>query len=180
MSHEVATSLIGLAALAVRYYAALLLAGAAVGKLRRPADTLRAVSAYRVLPDAFVSPAALALPLVELAAALGLVLMPHPAAAWGAALLFAVFAAAVGVNLARGRRALDCGCGFGHRKIGPDLALHNVVLALLLLAGAHQSLPLAPLTILLALLPAAALLALVLGLATLNAIETPAKRLKAR
>lgn len=180
MMGEFAWSAIDLALLGVRFYAAFLLVGAAIGKLRDPADAARAVSAYRVLPAALEGPGAAALPLVELAAGLAIAMVPHPASALFAAALFAMFAAAVGVNLARGRRSIECGCGFGARKIGPAIPVHNLVLAVLLLAGAGRAAAISPLAILFALIWAGAMLALLLSLDTLNSIETPAKRQKAR
>jgi len=51
--------------------------------------------------------------------------------------LLAIYAAAIAVNLRRGRRELDCGCmGFGRRRsISPGMVWRNVVLALALLAA---------------------------------------------
>lgn len=57
--------------------------------------------------------------------------MMEPVAA-ALALLLAVFAGAIAINLLRGRE-IDCGCfGFGvRRRIGWDAVVRNVVLALL-------------------------------------------------
>ena len=46
-------------------------------------------------------------------------------------------AAAIGVNLARGRRHIDCGCAGPHarRPIGPGLVVRNTVLAAVALAA---------------------------------------------
>lgn len=180
MTHEIAWATIDLAVLGLRFYAAFLLVGAAIGKLRNPADAGRAISAYQLLPAALERPGAAALPLVEIVAGLAVALVPHPASAAFAAALFATFAAAVGVNLARGRRSLECGCGFGARKIGPVLVIHNLILAVLLLAGAGEAAAMTPLAVLFALIWAGAMLALLLSLDTLNSIETPARRQKAR
>lgn len=180
MSDEIAWAVVNLFVAGIRLYAALLLVGAAIGKLRHPEDSARAVSAYRVLPPGLVGPLAAALPFVELAAGLGAALVPHPACAGIAAGLFAMFAAAIGVNLLRGRRSLECGCGFGARRIGPALLVHNLVLAALLLASAGQRMAMMPLSILFGLIWAGAMLALLLSLDTLNSIETPTGGHKAR
>lgn len=66
---------------------------------------------YRLLPEAAVKPVAYGLPGVELMVGLGLLVAPvRPFAAMAAVALLAVFTAAIGINLARGRREIDCGC----------------------------------------------------------------------
>jgi hypothetical protein len=50
----------------------------------------------------------------------------------GAALLL-VYAGAIGVNLLRGRRDIDCGCTLQHRPIGGWMIFRNGLLAALLL-----------------------------------------------
>ena len=77
--------------------------------LRQFAATL---GAYGLLPAMLVRPAALALPLVEFTLAAGLWLPSvRPVAAWAGAVLLGVYTLAIGINLARGRRSIDCGCG---------------------------------------------------------------------
>lgn len=93
---------------------------AAVVKLR-DRDRLEGVLAgYRLLPAWLVGPAARGLPAVELAIAAGLVAAtPRGPAAVASAVLLLVYAAAVAINLRRGRRAIDCGCGGRPRPIHP-------------------------------------------------------------
>lgn len=91
---------------------------------------------FRILPEIVARPAAWLLPVAELAVAVGLVLpATRASAAAGAVALLAVFCIAIAVNLARGRRAIDCGCFSStlkqHLSIG--LILRNV--ALMGLAG---------------------------------------------
>ncbi|MCY1281082.1 Methylamine utilization protein MauE [compost metagenome] len=105
---------------------AVILASAASHKLRAPARFADQLEDYQLLPRALVKPVSRGLPLVELAIAFAL-LVPasRPLAALLAAALLALYAAAIGLNLWRGRRDIDCGCS------GPDQAqpLRPVLLA---------------------------------------------------
>lgn len=126
-------------AVVLRGALALLFTVAALHKLR-DRDAFRAtLDAYDLLPPALSAPLARALPMLELAAAV-LLVAPRAAAAGAslAALLLALYALAMGVNLLRGRRDLDCGCmGPGARSpVGPELVVRNLVLlAVALVAG---------------------------------------------
>ena len=118
-------------AVVLRGALALLFVVAAVHKLR-DRDAFRAtLDAYALLPSALTAPLARAVPLVELVAAL-LLVVPRAAAVGAsiAVLLLSVYALAMGVNLLRGRRDLDCGCmGPGARSpIGPELLVRNLFL----------------------------------------------------
>lgn len=69
------------------------------------------VHAYRLLPAWLVSPVTWLVPVAEAALALGLLLPgAREAATVGALLLLLLYTAAIAVNLARGRREIDCGC----------------------------------------------------------------------
>jgi hypothetical protein len=98
--------------LAVRYALALLFLGAAAGKLRHLSHFRTTLARYELLPVAAVAPVALAVPVVELALAAGLLLGGSDAALAlrAAAALLAGYTLAIAVNLARGRRNIDCGC----------------------------------------------------------------------
>lgn len=136
---------------AVSWTAALLVAGiflpSAASKLRALDELEGIVADYRLLPEALVRPAARALPAAEILAG-GLVLVP-PLRPLGGALaigLLLLFAAAMAVNLARGRSEIDCGCYIGRQKerIGWGLVARNLVLVLLalpLLAGGGAAAP---------------------------------------
>jgi uncharacterized membrane protein YphA (DoxX/SURF4 family) len=77
--------------------------------LRRFETTL---DAYRLLPGRLAHAVGLVLPLAESAIALGLLLpVTRPSAAWAGAVLLGTYTLAIGINLARGRRSIDCGCG---------------------------------------------------------------------
>ena len=89
---------------------------------------------YRLLPEALVVPVALALPCLEILVAVGLLVPPtRSLAAVAAGLLLLLFAAAMAVNLLRGRRDIDCGCAMGRlrERIGWPLVARNLLLAAL-------------------------------------------------
>ena len=88
-----------------------LLAGA-WQKLRDRELFQAAVENYQLVPESWHRPVATALPLLELAA--GVLLLPAPTRTLGAflaAVLLLVVTSAVAINLLRGRRDIDCGCG---------------------------------------------------------------------
>jgi hypothetical protein len=92
---------------------ALLFASAALHKLRDLTGFTQLLVAYRVLPGARFL--AWLVPLAEGLVAIGLLLpRTRAAAALAGACLLALYAAAIALNLLRGRRELSCGCG------GPD------------------------------------------------------------
>lgn len=103
--------------------AAVVLLGA-VAKLRAPVAFRDALAGYRLLPDALVGPAALAIPLAE---ALGAAALLFPdtrtAAAIGLIALLLAFAVALAANILRGRTDIDCGCtGFAGVRAMPGAA----------------------------------------------------------
>jgi hypothetical protein len=106
-------------------------------KLRHPDDFRRAVADYQILPAALVAPAARLLPPLEVALGamllLGVLIVP---ASVLAAVVLVGFAAAILVNVERGRR-IGCGCGFGRRvTVSRRLAARNGALTALALASA--------------------------------------------
>jgi hypothetical protein len=130
--------------LALRAGLALLLATGALAKLRDPRGFADAVAGYRLLPAGLAAPAAAAFVACELAlaAALFVPALRVFAALWVAGLL-ALYGFAIAVNLARGRRDIDCGCGgpWGRQALSEALVLRNALLAAAALATA---LPLVP------------------------------------
>jgi len=109
---------------------ALLFAAAALHKLRDPAGFGAVLAEYRVLPRSLLRAGVWLVPALEAGIALALLAPGRlgPAAAAG---LLTSYAAAVGLNLARGRRELDCGClGPGQRQpISGALVARNALLA---------------------------------------------------
>ena len=153
-----------LVGIALRAALALLLAAAALHKLRDRAGFRETLRDYRLLPEPAVAPVALAVPAVESALALALL---GPATARIAALatlaLLATYSAAIAINLARGHTHIDCGCfgPAGRQTLSGWLLVRNAVV---LAGAAAAALPsgLRPLVWLDAFTLAAAVLGLVL------------------
>lgn len=112
---------------------------AAVHKAADPGAFRAAVAGYRLVPGPLAGAVARTLFCIELAVAAGLVIPATSGRAGlaGAALL-ALYAGAMTVNLARGRRDLDCGCSAPGtaRPLGEELLVRNGVLAALSLVAA--------------------------------------------
>jgi hypothetical protein len=93
------------------------------------------VENYRLAPRIMSRTAALVLPPAQIAAAV-LLLMPGQGLAGpllGLALL-TLFTAAIGINLLRGRKHIDCGCGgAAGQRLSAGLLVRNILLCLLLL-----------------------------------------------
>ena len=114
----------------------LLLVVAAVHKLRDPRRFAATLAEYRLLPQPLSGAASMLLVGAELAtvAALGADRRLGLAAA---AALLGLYAAAIAINLARGRRHIDCGCAgpAARRPISGWLVARNLALAGLALAA---------------------------------------------
>lgn len=97
--------------IAARVFGALLFATAAWGKIRHFDEFGGIVAQYRLLPVSLAIPAAFLVVAAEIVAAAGLVIAPFApmAAILGIVLLF-LFTGAIGINLARGETAIECGC----------------------------------------------------------------------
>jgi hypothetical protein len=130
--------LLQIGGLAACVLVALLFLAAGIDKLRHRELLPGVIANYRLLPEALVAPAAWLLPPVELAVAAGLligplagigpllVLLPVLAAAG----LLLLFAAAMAINIGRGRRHIDCGCGHAglRQQLGWGQVLRNIAL----------------------------------------------------
>jgi uncharacterized membrane protein YphA (DoxX/SURF4 family) len=131
-----------------RLLLALVLAMAAIGKLRALDEFVGVVHNYRVLPEALVRPVAYALPPLEFVLAIGLLLEPtRSLAAAAVAGLLVVFALAMAINIGRGRTEIDCGCFANalRQRIGWGLVLRNVLLTLLALLAVPAAMSTRPL-----------------------------------
>lgn len=104
-----------------------LLAGAE--KVRQPRLFVRQVAAYQLLPTILVKPVAYTLPWIELLLSSALLIGLELKVSTGVSTaLMLVFSLAIGINLARGRKDVDCGCfGSSHpekislKLLGRDL-----------------------------------------------------------
>jgi hypothetical protein len=109
---------------------ALVMFAAAWHKLSEPDVFAGALADYRVLPERAAVPVARVLPLVEVALGAGILMPLTRTFALGClAGLMLVYALAMGVNLARGRISIDCGCGGASHPLSWALVVRNAVLA---------------------------------------------------
>jgi len=119
----------------------LLLLLAAWHKVSAHAGFRAALAGYRLLPPALLPLAGVLIPASEALLGLAWLAGYGPSAAPLTAALLWVYAAAITINLRRGRVYIDCGCGFGGRS-GEDpplsgwLVTRNLVLGGLALVGA--------------------------------------------
>lgn len=113
---------------------------AAAGKLRHREVFPGVVANYRLLPTIAVAPVALLLPWIELATGIALLVGERRIAPVLATILLSLFAAAMAINIGRGRGHIDCGCGGDtlRQPLRPALVIRN-----LLLAAAVATVPLA-------------------------------------
>ncbi|MEZ5490214.1 MAG: MauE/DoxX family redox-associated membrane protein [Gammaproteobacteria bacterium] len=123
---------------------ALLFFMAARHKMSSLAEFEGQLAAYEILPAALVPTAARLLPIVEMAVVfLILIPMTRSFAAFLAVLLLSTYALAMAVNILRGRKDIDCGCGGQPQVLSVWLVVRNVVLvlgsSLLLTPGAQRS-----------------------------------------
>jgi uncharacterized membrane protein YphA (DoxX/SURF4 family) len=125
----------GLVLLAARCLIVCVFLRAGFAKITDLADFRSAVKNYRLLPPGLVPVVALTLPFAELAAAILLAVGILPGITAGLlALLLLCFAAAIAINLARGR-SFDCGCaGSAPRTISWAHVASNACLAALAVA----------------------------------------------
>jgi len=123
---------------------AVVLASAASHKLRAPQRFFRQLEAYELIPQVLLAPVARLIPLLE--AGLALALLVPATRAWaavGAALLMTGYALAIGINVWRGRKDMDCGCS-GPGQVQPVravLLLRNAALVVLALLAALPAEP---------------------------------------
>ena len=134
-------AVLDLLATAVQVGIGVILIIAGGGKLARWHEFKGTLDAYRLLPASTVRPAAAIIVAGELVSGLALV------SGWEAGrfalvacAMLTCFAAAMAINLARGRRFIDCGCFQGVRQpIEWRLVGRNVTLALAVFASGEYS-----------------------------------------
>ena len=137
-----------LIALMARGALAALMLAAAAHKLRNLAAFRQAVEDYRLLPAAAIPPAVLLAPLAEAAAGIA-ALLGRPVGLVAIAGLLLLYAAAIAINLRRGRSSIDCGCfAFGKtgQPINPLMVARNALLAAVALSIALADVAVRPLS----------------------------------
>ncbi|WP_426170097.1 MauE/DoxX family redox-associated membrane protein [Sandarakinorhabdus sp. DWP1-3-1] len=130
-----AGSLLPIAGLAASVFVGLVFLVAGIEKLRHRALLPGVIANYRLLPAVLVTPAALLLPPVELVLAVALLAGERTVAPLAAIALLLAFAAAMAINIGRGRRHIDCGCGHAglRQSLGWGLVARNLAMAAALL-----------------------------------------------
>ncbi len=122
-------------ALLVSWLVALIFAAALRHKVQSWARFKASFAAYRLVPERLVTPVAVVLAGLEGWVVLGC-LAGLPAALLTGGGLFFVYGVAMAINLFRGRRFIDCGCGDEPTPLGAGLLVRNLVLVGLATAAA--------------------------------------------
>lgn len=110
---------------------AVILASAATHKLRAPMRFAHQLEDYQLVPGALVGLLARLIPALEVVIALGMLIpTARSTASLAACALLAAYAAAIGINLWRGRHDIDCGCAGPDQAqpLRPQLLLRNAIL----------------------------------------------------
>ncbi|MEP7245739.1 MAG: MauE/DoxX family redox-associated membrane protein [Gammaproteobacteria bacterium] len=112
----------------------LLFGSAVFTKMRAPSLFLATLKEYRIVPTISVRLVGGLIGAAEFAVSAGL-LWPatRPVSGFAGAGLLLLYSGAIAVNLSRGRRDMDCGCGLQPRTIGSWMVVRNIFLAAALL-----------------------------------------------
>jgi hypothetical protein len=123
-------------------FTALLFLRAAWHKLADFTEFQGFLADYQLLPERLVLPVAAGLVLLE-TAAVALMLMPvtRNAGLLLTAALLLLYAMAIGINLQRGRRQVECGCGGAPQLLSGSLLIRNGVLTLMALSPVLGNMP---------------------------------------
>lgn len=106
-------------------------------KLTAPGQFRESVKNYQLLPGFLVAPVSMALPVVELVLGVTWLSALRPdLAAYFSATLLALYALSMGINLARGRIHIGCGCGVSTTSAEQPLSVSLLVRNILLVAVA--------------------------------------------
>jgi hypothetical protein len=107
----------------------LLLISSGLHKLRTIPRFKASLIAYDLLPAAVLAPAARMIPAAELLIGASLLIQPiWPVSGPVSAALLGLYALAMGLNLARGREHIDCGCGDKPQPLSLMLVFRNLLL----------------------------------------------------
>ena len=117
---------------------------AGLHKCRAPTEFAATLTNYRILPEGLGRQGVYLIPVAEIMTGVAL-LIPATVrlAATAASILLCVYIAAIGINLLRGRRNIDCGCGGPAQKqtLSEWMLARNGLLLLLAYIGGCQVLP---------------------------------------
>jgi uncharacterized membrane protein YphA (DoxX/SURF4 family) len=128
---------VGALVVGVRVAVGVLFVATGAAKLRAgPLSVIRAIGAYKLLPERWTALLGRSLGPAELSVGVMLILgVGTPAAAVAGVVLLVTFNVAIGAALRRGRRN-DCGCGIAEMPISRRLIARNTALIVLLLVSA--------------------------------------------
>ena len=118
----------------IRFALGWLFLAASAHKLKDMADFRSVLATYRILPEGLVAIAAWLVVAAEICIGVGMLWQFKGAYVGGAALLL-LYAGVMTINLMRGRRFIDCGCGGATQPLSVGLVLRNVVLAIAAVAA---------------------------------------------
>lgn len=121
-------------ALGIRLFVAVLFLRTAWHKLHDAKQFRAELTAYRLLPDALVPTFVWLLGIAEISCALLLFNITNQSGLWLALGLLVIYSCAMGINLARGRRDIDCGCSTSlsvRKTLDGWLLVRNALLILL-------------------------------------------------
>ena len=112
---------------------------AGLHKCRAPGEFATTLANYRILPEGLNRQAVYLVPVIEIMTGVAL-LIPATAqlASFSAGALLCIYIAAIGINLLRGRRNIDCGCGGPAQKQTISewmIARNGLLLLLAFIAG---------------------------------------------
>ena len=114
---------------------------AGLHKCKAPAEFATTLTNYKILPENLARQGVYLVPVAEIMTGIAL-LIPATArlAAFSAGALLCIYIAAIGINLLRGRRNIDCGCGGPAQKqtISEWMIVRNGLLALLACIAGSQ------------------------------------------
>jgi Methylamine utilisation protein MauE len=130
-----------LALVGARFFLGFLLIASALPKLADRKGFTQALAQYKVVPPSLVKLCARGVPLAEIALGSSLVFgVAITVTATVAAVVFAVFAVAVVINVVLGER-VDCGCGIGSgsRPVSWSLVAEDIVLCTIAACVASMS-----------------------------------------
>lgn len=125
------------------WFTAALWLSTGLGKMIDLEGHKQVVRDYGLLPEGMVSFFSVGQPFIEVALGISLALawwiqVLRPISAFASILLLSLYSIAIGLNLARGRRSIECGCaGPGQRQeLSGGLLLRNMALVLISFASA--------------------------------------------